>query len=89
MKWLNKLMCERGMYTLADGAYYTPFNDTQSNEVKARRLEIELIQVIERYKASNNICSHGLDIGYILVDVDSDSVSVDVRLKDSNAQGEQ
>ncbi len=89
MKWLNKLMGDRCTYTLADGTYYTPFNDTQSNEVKARRLEIELIQVIERYKASNNICSHGLDIGYILVDVDSDSVSVDVRLKDSNAQGEQ
>ena len=85
MKWLNKLMGERGTYTLADGTYYTPFNDTQSNEVKARHLEIELIQVIERYKA----CSHGLDIDYILVDVDSDSVSVDVRLKDSNAQGEQ
>ena len=81
MKWLNKLMGERGTYTLADGTYYTPFNDTQSNEVKARRLEIELIQVIERYKASSDEQSTGLDIDYIAVDMSGSDVSVRVGLK--------
>lgn len=81
MGWIDKWNSKTGAVVLSADVEYTPYNWFASNEIKVRHLEIELMQVIERYKASSDEQSTGLDIDYIAVDMSGDDVSVRVGLK--------
>ena len=81
MGWIDKWSGKAGTVVFSTGVEYTPYSWPVSNEIKVRHLEIELMQVIERYKASSDEQSTGLDIDYIAVDMSGDDVSVRVGLK--------
>lgn len=81
MGWMDGLSKNAGKTVILDDFQYIPYGWPVSNEIKVRHLEIELMRVIERYKASSDEQSTGLDIDYIAVDMSGSDVSVRVGLK--------